>query len=274
MKYLSSLFITLLCLYLSGCKDSGTQVSGQGNPKYPTRLNYEWEYKSITTISHYNKSGGIDSTTEEQPNYSVLRIIKTNDSLKNYNGLIEFEYCDKLNPENISYDWYLNSDTSFLAIAYYNPSSNFIHPETNVTNRYLTLAEYRRMISSILPELQIPQKGLSGDTIQFYDIPRKVLVYPISIGNTWVELYTPFYRERYVNNYLNIISEGEQFNCYEVKVKWPGWRMDINDYISMDAGLIKRDIISDSILITSEDSPDILGYGKIRTTSTLIRRNF
>jgi hypothetical protein len=275
MKNLSSFLIILICLYLSGCKDSGTQVSGQGSTKYPSRLNNEWEYQTTTTLSYYNKSGGFDSTSEEQPENSIIKIIKTDDSLKNYKGLIKFEIYNKLDPGNKSYDWYLNSDTSFIAIAYYNPAvTQIIQPKRNFAKRYLTLAEIKGMIYSFSPDLRITPKATFGDTVQFYDIPRKVLAYPLSVGNTWVELYYPFYRERYINNYLNIVVEGQQYSCYEIKVNWPNYRTEFNDFISLEGGLIKREIIADSILISTAENPDGIGLGKISTTSTLIRRNF
>jgi hypothetical protein len=69
------------------------------------------------------------------------------------------------------------------------------------------------------------------------------------------------------------VAEGKQFPCYEVKVNWPNYRTEFNDYVSLDAGLIKREIISDSVMIGNEYG-DPLGYMKAHTTSTLIRRNF
>jgi hypothetical protein len=275
MKNLSSLLIILVCLYVTGCKkDSGTQVSGSGNTKYPGMLNNEWEYQTISTFSYYNQSGGIDSTSYDYPDNSIIKIIKTNDSLKNYKGLIEFEIYNKPDPGNKSYSWYLNSDTSFIAIAYYNPAvTQVIEPKRNFTTRYLTLTEYKGMIHSFSPDLRTSQKASFGDSIQFYDIPRKVLAYPLSVGKTWVELYYPFYRERYINNYFSIVAEGQQYSCYEVKVNWPTYRIEFNDYVSLDAGLVKREIISDSVMIGNEYG-DPLGYMKAHTTSTLIRRNF
>jgi hypothetical protein len=274
MNNLSSLFIILFCLYLSGCKDSGTQNQDQGNTKYPDKLNNEWEYKTINTFSYYNQSGGIDSTSYDYPDNSIIKIIKTNDSLKNYKGLIKFEIYNKLSPDNISYSWYQNSDTAFIAIAYYNPPGTLVAPKRNFTNRYLTLSEYKEMIYSFSPDLRSLHKATYDDSIQFYDIPRKVLSYPLSVGKTWVELYLPFYRERYVSNYLNIVVEGKQYTCYELKVNWPSYKAEFNDYVSLNDGLIKREIIADSILITTEENPEGIGFGKAKSTSTLIRRNF
>jgi hypothetical protein len=102
-----------------------------------------------------------------------------------------------------------------------------------------------------------------------------VLAYPLSTGATWVELYTPFYRERYVNNYVWTNAINQQFGCYEIKVKWPGFRIEFNDYVSLEAGLIKRDIIADSLEITTPENPDGIGlFTKTSTISTLIRKNF
>lgn len=274
MNNLSSLFIILFCLYLSGCKDSGTQNQDQGNTKYPDKLNNEWEYKTITTFSYYNHSGGIDSTSHDYPDNSIIKIIKTDDSLKKYKGLIKFEIYNKLSPNNISYSWYQNSDTAFIAVAYYNPPGTLVEPKRNFTNRYLTLSEYKEMIYSFSPDLRSLHKATYDDSIQFYDIPRKVLSYPLSVGKTWVELYTPFYRERYVNNYIPLTAAGQIMQCYEIKVNWPGYRTEFNDYISLNAGLIKREIISDSILFSTTENPGSGTFGKIHTTTTLVNKNY
>jgi hypothetical protein len=274
MKYLSSLIIIFFFIFLSGCKDSGTQGPGQiqGNTNYPTNMNNEWEYQTVTTISYYNQSGGIDSTSYEYSDNSIIKVIKTDDTLKNYKRLIKFESYEKLSPENITYSWYLNSDTSFIAIAYYNPSDGMIDPKRNYNNHYLTLSEFKKMNHLILPEFGIPEKTLL-DSIQYYDIPRKVLAYPLSVGNTWVELYTPFYRERFINSYETVAAVNQQFECFEIKVKWPGYSTEFNDYISPSAGLVKREIISDSVSVGNEYG-DIAGFVKIHTTSTLTRKNF
>jgi hypothetical protein len=275
MKYLSSFVIILISTYLIGCKDSGTQVSGAGNTKYPANLNNEWEYQTTATYSYYNKSGGIDSTQNLTYDNQIIKVIKIDDSLKNYKELIKFEIYNKPDHENISYNWYLNSDTSFSAIAYNNAGvTQFIQPKRNFTKKYLTLDEYKEMIHFFSPDIRALHQTTLSDTILFYDIPRKVLAYPLSVGNTWVELYYPFYRERYINNYIQVAADNQQFECYEIKVKWQGFKTEINDYISLDAGLIKREIISDSILITTAENPDGIGFGKIKTTSTLVRKNF
>jgi hypothetical protein len=276
MKYLSSLIIILLCLYLSGCKDSGTLVQGpvQTNFKYPDKLNYEWEYETITKFSYYNHSGGIDSTAYLSSDTSIIKIIKTNDSLKNYKGLIEFAIYNKYDPGNISFDWYLNSDTSFIAIAYYAPAATpVIEPKRNITRNYMTQEEYKKMIYLFSPDINSLRKTSYSDSVQYYDIPRKVLIYPLQIGNSWIELYTPFYRERYINGKQNIIAGNNLFECYEVKVRWHEFKMDINDYINLDAGLVKREIIADSIMVMNENG-DPIGFERAYTTSTLVRRNF
>jgi hypothetical protein len=273
MKYLSFFFIILLGIYLTGCKDSGTQVQGSVPITYPASLNNEWEYQTITAISYYNHTGGIDSTSYENSDNSIIRVIKTDDSLKSYKRLIKFESYEKLSSSDITYSWYQNSDTSFISIAYFNPSDSKIEPKKNLNNHYLTLAEFKKINYLILPEFGMPDKTLS-DSIQYYDIPRKVLTYPLSIGATWVELYTPYYREKYVNNYVQTNALNQQFGCYEIKVRWPGWRTELNDYISLNSGLIKRELIADSLQITGEGNPFGNGFAKIHTTSTLIRKNF
>jgi len=274
MKYLSFFFICLVGIYFTGCKDSGTQVQGSGFITYPTGLNNEWEYQTVTAISYYNKSGGIDSATYDNSDNSIIRVIKTDDSLKNYKGLVKFASYEKLSSNNITYSWYQNSDTSFLSIAYLNPSGGTIEPKRNLNNHYLTVAEFKKINYLILPEIGIPEKTLL-DSIQYYDTPRKVLAYPLSVGHTWVELYTPFYRERYINNYVAVSAINQQFDCYEVKINWSGYNYntEFNDYVSLSSGLIKREIISDSVMFINEYG-DITGFGKFHTTSTLVRKNF
>jgi hypothetical protein len=275
MKNLSSFLIILISLYLWGCKESSTLVHGSGPRVYPDQLNNEWEYQTINTISFYNQSGGIDSTIELIDDNQIIKIVKTNDSLSTYKGLIKYETYIKYNPILKSNYWYLNSDTSFLAIAYYNPGVSVIQPKSNPINRYFTLADVKQMIYSFSPDISRFQKNTLDDSIQFYPIPRKVLAYPLNVGTTWVELYDPFYRERYVNAYLNITLGGQTYNCYEVKVHWPDYKIEFNDYISLEAGLVKRELIADSVFVTNPEIPFGTGtFIKESTVSTLVRKNF
>jgi hypothetical protein len=274
MKKILPVFFLLL-LFIASCKDLGNGFDPSDLiAKYPASLNSEWEYISISTIDYYDSTGKIERTVTVDSSNTIIRVLKTNDSLGIFKNLILFECYNLSTPFNRSRHWYSNSDTGFISIAYSNiGAANTVIPKFSYGKRYLTLEELKSIINA--PEqnfLSLPSEVYS-DSIQYYEIPRKVLVYPLEIGKRWVELVLPWYRERYVDKILKLSLQGESVSCYEVKTDWLGYRTEFNDFVSLNKGLIKREVISDSVIVVTQENPEGIGFGKISEFINLVRYN-
>jgi hypothetical protein len=261
--------LIFICLLISCSEDNPTNSSE--TKKYPTRLNMEWEYSTIMIIEYYNSIGYIaDKETLDLGN-TIVKIVNTNDSLGVYSKLVKFESYDVLTANQKKYDWYSNSDSGLTLIAYSNAGATQpVIPKIH-GKRYITFRELISIIES--PEPGIFSFSISSptDSIYFYEVPRQALAYPLKLNKRWVELVYPWYRERYVEKVVSKFFQGQATKCYVVKVDWQGFDIEFNDYISLDKGLMKRQILADSIIITDPSHPDSGGFGRISNYSNLVR---
>lgn len=270
----SFLNFVFICILFSSCKDNGAGYIPINTNFYPAKLNMEWEYYSIMIIEYYDSLGNISEVDTTFSENTIVKVLSVNDSLISYNNLIKFETYDISNPGIKSYNWYSNSDSGFISIAYSNVGANqWLLPKKN-TNKYLTFEAYKTIISSAAINLFVDPDKIFSDSIQYYEIPRKALDYPLTINKRWIELVIPWYRERYVEGTTNINFNGQQLNCYIVKFDWPGYNnIELNDYINLNTGLVMREILTDSIMFTTITNPDSGGFGRVSTYSNLVRFN-
>ncbi len=273
MKFFNFLFLLLLISY-GGCNELGPGfgIKSPGNT-YPTNLYSEWEYNTKYTIQYYDSIGNIIDTETIELGNSVVRVTKTSDTVGTYKNLIKFESYDVSTPWNKGYNWYSNNESEFLIIAYLNAgSAQSITPKVG-HKKYLTHDEFKSLINfSEHSYLALPTDE-SSDSILYFDPPRRVLAYPLSVNRRWIELINPWYRERYVDKNETLEFNGQPVNCFKIKIDWNEFRnIEFNDYISLELGLIKREIISDSVLFISDPNyPDSGIFGRIYQVSDLIR---
>ncbi|MCK9426904.1 MAG: hypothetical protein M0Q21_12775 [Ignavibacteriaceae bacterium] len=270
------LFIMFVCLLLvSGCKDAKTGiVIPESVAKYPFAVSNEWEYKTVIKSEYYNKSGGFDSTIIEELGNTIVRVISSNQTLKSYNSLFRLESFEVKTPQWKSEHYYLNADSGLYGIAYSNAGvAQVVIPEKS-SSHYLTLKDFRAKVVNKTGLFFENYYSPLADSVQFYEIPRKVLAYPISIGKKWVELIIPFFRERIVTGLVDISANNEINRCYEIVGEMMGSKFVMKDYFAPNSGLVRRDVIADSLFISAPDSPDPTGYAKSTFTSILVRNNF
>jgi hypothetical protein len=270
-RILFYIFIILTSLW--GCKDNGTDYPPENNLRYPDKLNRMWEYYTIFQIEYYDSTGSIFKTDTLFTASSFVKVISISDSLGDYKDLTVFESYG-INSEVKGTTWYLNSDNSFSVIAYYNPAfTQWVLPKSSGTKRRYTLEEIKTIFRTSGLNKLIYFNTINSDSIQYHNPPRKVLEYPLYIGKSWTEISNQdFVRQRYVSSIENIIYNGMPVQCYLIKINWPQFNdIQINDFISLNMGLIKREIFVDSLVITSIENPDSIGLARVSEFSNLVR---
>jgi hypothetical protein len=264
----------LICLILlSGCKSNNVGVDPDNNLKYPAKLNNQWEYSSTMTNEYLDNSGLVNNTeTIDLPN-TIIRISSVNDSLPGYKDLVKIDAYNSDSPGSISENWYINNDSTFSVIAYRNAGTSYpIIPKSHV-KKYLTLAEFKKICEDLTFSLMINSD--LADSVLYFAPPRVVLKYPLYTGAEWNELTIPFYRDRIVKGITSLEVNNSYYDCFVIEADMKVPNLKMIDYISLQAGLIKREIISDSIAITGEGSPDTaIGYMKGHDVSILVNKNF
>jgi len=266
--FIISLFILIITMI--NCSDDNPTDSTTIK-KYPSKLNMEWEYNTQMKIEHYGDYRNVINTEIMDLGNTIVKIVKTNDTAGTITNLLKFESYDVQTSGNISSNWYSNSDSGLFIIAYSGAgATQLVIPKIN-GKRYLTFKEFIEIIK--LPEPPIFQSvNISvSDSVYFYEVPRHVLAYPLRVNKRWVELVYPWYRERYVDKLTLVNFQGVTLACYIVKIDWDTFEIEFNDYINLNMGLIKREILADSVFFTGPNNPDSGSFGKISTYSELIR---
>lgn len=264
------LIIASLTLLLA-CEKSVNSGEVQIPSKYPTQLNREWEYNTTIKLEFYDSTGHIDSTEIMDFGNTICKITSLNDTIGNFSNLILFESYEVLTPQYVSKIWYLNADSGFYAIAYSYPgAAQPITPKANIKSRL----DYIKTISlyGINPaSLEFSKSSaLISDSIQFYLYPRKVLKYPVRIGERWIELIDPFYRERFINQKQTLAINGNVYNCFKVESDWNS-NVIFTDYINLINGLVMREVLVDSVALIGQEDPNLIGYYKVSSISKLVR---
>ena len=269
MKILAVIFIILT---FWGCKDKITGIETGGNSqKYPASLNNQWEYSNTLSTEFLDTAGNVDDTNYLEIPNTFVRIASISDSIPGYNNLIKMEIYNIDTPGLISEDWYSN-DSVFSLIAYRNPGLSYpIIPKVR-TKKLLTLHEFIELAKSMSLTFNI--SNISADSIQFYESPRIVLQYPLQIGSSWNELRVPFYRNRTVTGTTTLQINDKSYECYIIEAESHEYKIKMIDYVSLDAGLLKRELISDSLAVVTADSPDIVRYVNGHDVSILVNKNF
>ncbi|MCA2005487.1 MAG: hypothetical protein LDL01_06775 [Ignavibacterium sp.] len=268
---MSKLFFIIVSLtLLSACEKSINSGEIPISSKYPTQLNREWEYNTTIRLEFYDSTGHIDSTELMDSVNTICKIIRVNDTIGDFKNLVLFEEYDVLTPQNVHKLWYLNADSGLYAIAYSNPgASQTIVPKANIKS-YNDFINMIKLIGlSPASYLSVSSNDQINDT-SFYSYPRKVLQYPLRIGERWIELIEPFYRERFIKDKTQITINGNTYNCFKVESEWD-WNIVFTDYINFSNGLVMREVIFDSIAIIGTEDPNPLGYYKISSVSKLVR---
>lgn len=272
MKKYFSILLASACFLILQCSEEDPVIPGKVQ-KYPDSLGTEWEYSTVMIMQIYDTSAQIIQTDTLIFENTIVKIVKKNDTVGVYQNLILFESYEESTPENKGKHWYSNSETDMSGIAYSNAgASRSLTPKIS-NGRYLTFEEFKLLINSPEQRMISASPEFISDSIYYYGIPRKALEYPLAVNHRWVELQSPWHRERYVARTTSLQFNGQLINCYEIKVDWPDFQIDFNDYINLQIGLLRREIIADSVLFSDPINPDSGSFGKISEYSVLLRKS-
>lgn len=242
------------------------------NNSYPLAANLEWEYNTTFEVEYYDTLGNIKNSEVLFNGNTIVRIESLTDTLPNFNDLIRFVSFE-VGKNNKGINWYENKNDGLYVIAYKNTgATHFVIPKIINGKKYLTLDDFKKI--NMLLNFDLKLNKVADDSLRFMSPPRKVLGYPLKVGNSWTELQYPFNRERIIESEEIKNIDGTDYQVYKVAANWKEFNLVFNDYISTKYGLIYREVVSDSILITTTESPDGIGYANTKTISKLVRKNF
>ncbi len=188
-------FIFIFLLAAIGCNDNNPINPGKNIIKYLTDAGLEWEYRSMFILELYDSLGTIQSVDTLNLGNSVVKILTENDTLKNFTNLIEFNSFDVNSSNDISTDWYINADSGFYGIAYKNARASIPVIPKNQNLDALSKSFFSNA-KKVLPLIPLVNNSTDSDSVNFFLIPKKILVYPLETGNKWIEFSSPFLKEK------------------------------------------------------------------------------
>lgn len=270
MKSYKIYFVLLIgAVILSACSEKSSNPIDP--PHYPVDMNSTLEYETRLFIQYYDSTGNLFDPETIFTDYALVQVLNSNDTLDNYTNLYSLISFEKNFPANNTRIWYLDSDSGFYAIAY--SSTGTFH---NVLPKQggNTVVDY---VKSKLQHIESPYFVLKNnsainDSIYLYEKPVKLFMYPIVVGSRWIEANEFIKIERVVSGYKRIDVAAGNFRCYEIKriINDPAFiNLSSVEYVDLNIGLIKRQIVADSMMIILEPG-DTVGYFRFTSVSELI----
>jgi hypothetical protein len=271
MKKIMIFSLLIFFSLLISCSQDNPTTSGNIK-KYPDSLGTEWEYHTTFYLVYYDTSGNITGKDTLDIGNTIAKVEKTNDTLGSYTDLTLFTSFDVATPQNIGKYWYRNIDRGLYSVAYTSAgSSQPILPKGKVADFIESLIKQIKIsVTPLSPGIQF---GIRSDSLYFNDPPRKVLKYPLIVGSNWVEMTTPFHREKFVNKQENITTPIGTYKTYVVEsIMTDFTNITYIDYINLDIGLLLREVTVDSMILLGQNL-DTLGFSDFRSISELVRND-
>lgn len=268
-KFLIALIIVII---ITSCSDkSDTSIDPR---HYPIDKNYTLEYVTTLILQYYDSTGNLYDPETVVTESSVVKVLNSNATLGSYSNLYLLESYSTDFPDVRSKRWYQDSETGLYAIAYFIPEfASHVLPKQNIHSH---LEQIRQSLSGIAsPYFVLNNFSNTNDSVYFYGTPRFLIKYPISVGSKWIETSNGHIIERVVSDYKAIDVPAGRFGCYKIdrlsdNPLLKNLRME--EYINMNVGLIKRELVNDSLIFVLE-SGDTSGYFRFTEASELVGKH-
>ncbi|HED07593.1 MAG TPA: hypothetical protein ENI57_05705 [Ignavibacteria bacterium] len=273
-KFLIVLFLSFLIISCNNSTEPEPTINSPiNNNFYPVALNHEWEYSTTDKIEYYDTLGNIKNTEVLNLGNTIVRIEALKDNLGNsYKNLIRFESFKVTQPNQKDKTWFEKKDDGLYIVAFQHVStSQTTIRKINRGGKYMNMDVLKRI--NLFLDFNLYNKT-RNNLILIWGRTRKVLNYPIEVGNYWNDYNIPFYKNRSVETKEKININGNIYTVYKIGAFGDDIDFELNDYISIKYGLVMREVLADSVAILAPNSDDILGFAKMRRISKLVRRNF
>ena len=275
---IKNLFIFLILIIgIQSCQDTSNPIlSLNDNFVYPLKIGNKWNY-NVSTVYTNIQPDSIKTLLNDFIFNIQLSITK--DTLLDSN--LVYEMKQESDDFSDSYAYYSNEEDGFLKYGYSN-GPNLGLPKANTIKRFLFKGTYFNSITELInkqDETVFAFKKLN-DSINFFEQPQKIYVYPFKVGNEWVfSSEYIFINKEIVSKELVQISSGI-YECFKIKWKFDfdmdgNWDEDfaIYEYVS-SKGIIKVTYTIKDITITSIENPDGIGKADVKYERVLTSANF
>lgn len=264
-------FLLAVCtglLLVNGCKESTSGIQLQNtSQKYPFTQNAEWTYDQYLYWGVYNTHKEIISDSLYKSATTIVKVINMDDSLPGLPHLVKVNKSATYVSSPTVYhqtNWYSSTDSALYLVASTGYSLESL-PKIQHRKEY-----YSKWRSTINDEFA---PGRIEDTT-YFNLNWKILALPFQIGSKWLVKFQSEYLIK------TVLSQDYSMNpplgnvrTFLIKTESPGnsngW---ILESVNLNEGLLLKEMVSDSLLLTDPDSSEPVGFGIFKSSIKLTNR--
>jgi hypothetical protein len=226
--------------------------------RFPAQVGNSWEYRRIYYTFTYNTSYA--DTSVELILDSLHAGFQGVDTVNNWETyryeLTLYEQSDTF----LETRWYAHPDTAFLWVASYGTALG--PPDKSIEKIRFKLGDMYFASLNDLKLFLFQRRGFYSDGLQsitgIFDPPKKLFVFPLSVGKIWIALTNPWLEEREALDENYVVVPGGGFQALRVEIKPQITGIDWYQWIA-DRGIVKESLYVRGIVMT-DFSFDTLGY--------------
>jgi len=260
LKNLLPLIIGIIWVF-SGWGMQNSAVSAEDTliiERFPAQVGNSWEYRRTFHTVIYDTL--YNDTTEYLILDSLHCEFQAIDTLRDWEC---YRYFSQLFEEGDTFSdiaWYAHPDTAFLAIAYGPPTH--AGPPWKIDGKYkLKLGQVYfnniKELSRYLYQIRtFSYNGFKPDTT-FWEPPKKLFVFPLSVGRSWISMTDPWLDERIVTEEGFTVVPGGSFPTLKIEIRYADLDLVLYEWIA-DNGIVKDSVHIKGI--ATYEYGEIIGY--------------
>jgi len=226
--------------------------------RFPAQVGNSWEYRRTAYMAIYDT---LYADTSENFTIDSLHCeFQAIDTLRDWECYRYFSQFFKEGDTFSDTVWYAHPDTALLEIAY--GPSRTAGPPWKVKGKYKfkfgeVYFDNIKELSRYLYQIRtFSYKGFKPDTT-FWEPPKKLFVFPLSVGRSWISMTDPWLDERIVAEEGFTVVPGGGFPTLKIEIKYADIDLILYEWIA-DNGIVK-DSLHIMGIVTNEYG-EIIGY--------------
>jgi len=226
--------------------------------RFPAQVGNSWEYRRTFYTVVYDTVH--NDTTEILLLDSLHCEFQAIDTIRDWGCYRYFSQLFELGKTYSDTVWYAHPDTAFLEIAYGPPRS--AGPPWKVNGKYkLKLGERyfnsTEELNRYLFQIRnFSYKGFEAETT-FWEPPKKLFVFPLSVGRSWISMTDPWLDERIVTEESFTVVPGGSFLTLKIEIRYNILNLVLFEWIA-DNGIVKCSLYVSGL--ATDEYGEIIGF--------------
>jgi hypothetical protein len=228
--------------------------------RFPCKVGETWDYRRTFHMAIYDTGTG-EIVQEELLKDSLHTEFVRIDSLNDWEC---YRYHSNLFAERgIFFEiiWYAHPDTALLEIAYM-PPTHTAPPKEGQEELHIEFAGKQFVgieeLKFYLHQMRVSRFSNTFSETTYWNPPKKLFVFPLTVGNQWISMTEPWLEIREVVNEEFIEVPAGGFSTLNVDIGTDLKHTFWNQWLS-EIGVIKDSLHLDSLMVYDE-SGELLGY--------------